>query len=438
MEFRPVAIVQLPFPSQQEPLEELNAYYIKYMECYKDLFPEYGIESGDLWELPLWVAHIDGALNFKDTVFLDFSRFEFEAELIVSEILKSVEGNSIILFSPLSQNYDFCISVSKSLRNLGFKTVIGGNMSDFANPHDFDLIHRGIIKGGFLHEINNERGVLTIEVQRGRNKEFLNYSPSYRLLSHYNGRIPLIRLNASHGCLFDCSFCGDSWTKQLHLVEQERLAMELDQLIDFFPDTRILYIGDKTFGQSKAAVETLSKVLEQYGNRFKLIVQTHVTMINDFLIDRMKAFNVQVVEMGFETADSEVLKQLHKYTDLDLFKTNIQKLNDAGIKVILNVLGGLPYETRKSLRTTVNFLEETSDYVWLYNLYNFVPYPKTPIYISIKDRIVDWNFNNWREDKPIVFEPFLQSRSDSWNNFLELIQLGDKLVGRKLYESKRL
>ncbi|HEU5228861.1 MAG TPA: hypothetical protein VFU49_13680, partial [Ktedonobacteraceae bacterium] len=103
-----------------------------------------------------------------------------------------------------------------------------------------------------------------------------------------------------------------------------------------------------------------------------------------------------------------------------------------------NVLGGLPNETRESQQRTLDFLEKTAHFVWLYNLYNFVPYPKTPLFPMIRDRIVDWNFQNWREDGPVVFTPFNQSREEAWEHFLRLVDVSTNLILRKQMLSKKI
>ena len=58
----------------------------------------------------------------------------------------------------------------------------------------------------------------------------------------------------------------------------------------------------------------------------------------------------------------------------------LRLLHDAGLRVILNVLGGLPGERAESHASTVSFIEECTELVWLYNLYSFVPYPLTPLF----------------------------------------------------------
>src|SRR5262249_29304905 len=148
--------------------------------------------------------------------------------------------------------------------------------------------------------VDGTAGDRTTERSRpGRAPEELDVVPDYRLLARFRGRIPLLRLNASHGCLHACRFCGDAWTAQLVDVAHDALEVEVAQLEELFPDVRLIYVGDKTFGQSRVAVDRL---LDVFGRRrgYEFVVQTHVLQVNDRLIEKMGRLGVGVVDMGFE------------------------------------------------------------------------------------------------------------------------------------------
>ncbi|RST24379.1 radical SAM protein [Streptomyces sp. WAC04770] len=251
--------------------------------------------------------------------------------------------------------------------------------------------------------------------------ERITWAPDYRHLGGYEGQVPLLRLNASHGCLYQCSFCGDAWSKQLTLVETDALKQEVDDLTSRFPDTRLFYIGDKTFGQSREAVANLLDVFrDRPGYRF--IVQTHVMQVKDWIVDAMLELGVVAVELGFESADSQMLKRLNKLSrGLDDYTTKIHKLSDAGLKVVLNMMGGLDEETEAAHGQTVDWMRENSSALWLFNLYNFVPYPLTPDFPRLRERIFNWDFADWREDVPVVYRPQHLSPEASWDLFQEKI-----------------
>lgn len=424
----PVYLVQLPFPSQADPDPVLAAYYAEHWRLFQQLVPGYGVGEGDLWEAPLWVAHLDGAIGREDTRLLDLSRSPAEVDACLKAIEQQTPANADLYLSPLAQNFDLAIGIGRALLGTGRRTVVGGNMARLAQPGDFDVIYQGQAKAGLRAQIDGQdQNVVGTWPQRGANKAAAGFRPRYRLLRSFGQRVPLVRLNASHGCLLACSFCGDGWSRQLHVVPGDDLAEELEEIEATFPDLRCIYIGDKTFGQSRPAVENLIRVLGSRRGRYALIVQTHVSAIDDWLLDAMDRLGVRIVEMGFETVDTDVLRQVRKTGGAQQYRKAIDSLHRHGKAVFLNVMGGLPQQTEAAHEATLAFLSEVAEYVHAHNLYNFVPYPETPLFESLKPRIVDWNFGNWREDRPVVFEPYILSRERAWEQFLELFALCTRL-----------
>jgi 3-oxoacyl-ACP reductase-like protein len=93
-------------------------------------------------------------------------------------------------------------------------------------------------------------------------------------------------------------------------------------------------------------------------------------------------------------------------------------------------MGGLPEETEESHAATMEWLAENADVVWLCNLYNFVPYPLTPDFPRLRERIFEWNFAAWREDAPPVFFPYHLTPERSWTLFKEKVRAVHELVAR--------
>jgi radical SAM superfamily enzyme YgiQ (UPF0313 family) len=301
-------------------------------------------------------------------------------------------------------------------------------MAPLAPEGTVHLVHKGQLDLAFVRRISAIAGTSEKRPARGLSSERITWSPDYRHLGCYSGKVPLIRINASHGCLYECAFCGDAWSKQLTLVSRDALEAEVDEIERRFPDTRLFYVGDKTFGQSREAVRNLIDVFRGRPD-YRFIVQTHVMQVNDRVIDSMRELGVMAVELGFESADSEMLKGLGKLSrGLEHYTSKIHALNDAGMHVVLNMMGGLDGETEQSHRQTLHWLRDNQDALWLFNLYNFVPYPLTPDFPRLRHRIDNWNFADWREDAPVVYRPAHLTRERSWQLFQEKIAAAHAIV----------
>ncbi|MGW0811417.1 B12-binding domain-containing radical SAM protein [Nonomuraea sp. NPDC002799] len=427
-------IVQLPFPSTHDPDPRLSDYYADYDRRFRAFLPEYFIPSDGLWEMPLWVAHLTALLDAAgiDSAFRDLSKGPPEPYTCHSAVLEATAPGDLVLLSPLAQNLRLAMDVAKLLKDAGRRVVLGGNMAPLAPAESVHLLHRGQLDVAFARRLAElgagEGGDTEKPVAFGLSADRIGWAPDYRHLRHYSGQVPLLRLNASHGCLYTCSFCGDAWSRQLTLVDRHALATEVDELAARFPATRLVYIGDKTFGQSREAVRNLIDVFrDRPGYRF--IVQTHVMQVKEWVIDAMLELGVVAVELGFESADSQMLKRLDKLSrGLDDYTQKIHALSDAGLRVVLNMMGGLDEETEHAHAQTVAWMEANSPALWLFNLYNFVPYPLTPDFPRLRERIFNWDFADWREDAPVVYRPRHLSPERSWELFQEKIAAAHRIV----------
>src|SRR5262245_7387941 len=309
-----VMLIQLPFPSTSAPHPSVAAYYQDYSTRFSELIADYFIPKGALWEMPLWVAHLAGMLKAVgiSADFLDLSNMEASVDICAGAILQSTDEDTVIMLSPLAQNFRLALDISSHVLRYGRRTLLGGNMASLAEPSSASLVYRGLLDAENILMILKklERGSNLVEIRPARQGR-VSWVPDYELLSGYHGNVPLLRVNASHGCLYTCSFCGDAWSSKLYVVERSSLEAEISQLERLFPNTNLIYIGDKTFGQSPEAVENLLAVFRSRP-RYRLIVQTHIRKLDSHLIEAMERLGVLVVEIGYETADLELLRQSRK------------------------------------------------------------------------------------------------------------------------------
>ncbi|THK34289.1 radical SAM protein [Ensifer sp. MPMI2T] len=424
-------IVQLPFPSQGDPDSRIEKYYASYSKYYSQVISPIALSADDLWEAPLWVAHLDAAIGKDETQFEDLSLARFDVSECVDRLATATgSGRALFLFSPLAQNLSLATEVSRALLRLGHSCLLGGNMTSLADPTAFSAIYHGLASRGFLEQVFPKNGA----GQLGKQEANFGYRPNYRHLARFANRVTLARLNASHGCLYGCTFCGDAWSRQLHVVSRRDLISEFEQIGEFFPSVKTIYIGDKTFGQSPEAVRNILSARPP--GRYKFVVQTHILTLSEELLELMEEIGVSLVELGFESADSRVLRTMKK-SGGQSYEYWLGRIHSRGMAVALNLLGGLPEATVEGHMQTMKFIKSTADDVSLYNLYNFVPYPMAPIFAKVKDRIFDWDFSTWREDRPVVFHPYHQSVAEAWDQFIEMVTLCDELICQRLTLQKK-
>jgi len=98
------------------------------------------------------------------------------------------------------------------------------------------------------------------------------------------------------------------------------------------------------------------------------------------LLRKMKKAGCYSVGLGIESGNQEMIKTINKQLDLQIIPKVLQKLKKVGIKSYGFFILGLPGETKKTAKETINFaLKNPFDRVW-FNI--FTPYPGSPAFMG--------------------------------------------------------
>jgi len=232
-----VVLVQLPFPSQDDPLPTLSAYYQRYSTRYAALFPEYAVGAGDLWEAPLWVAHLDGAIGRPDTGFLDLSSAVFDAEVCAERIAASAAPGALVFVSPLAQNFSLAVEVSAP--GAPARPAHGGRRKHGGAGVARGLHPRPHRPGPARHPRRESRAAARhgwasrcgSARRQARSATGRRTATSRRsgAASRWSGCTP-----RTAACS-PARFCGDAWSRQLHVVSADLLAAEVEEIRRVFP-----------------------------------------------------------------------------------------------------------------------------------------------------------------------------------------------------------
>ena len=201
------------------------------------------------------------------------------------------------------------------------------------------------------------------------------YTLNYYYKKKYNSKVFKVSLNGgftcpnkdgtvgTRGCIF-CSRLGSgdfAGNKNLDLISQFNEVKSI--MLKKWPDAK--YIGyfqanTNTYApldQLKAKYETILNLDNVVG----LNIATRSDSITDEVMDYLEELNNKtdlIIELGLQSMHEETLRLINRGHDLKNFEDCFKKLKSRGIKVVVHIINGLPYETKDMMIETAKYLNE--------------------------------------------------------------------------------
>ncbi len=185
-------------------------------------------------------------------------------------------------------------------------------------------------------------------------------------------------IHTVRGCPFNCVFCMNPNGKVARKRGIEKTVQEMEWLINDFGAKRISF-GDELFSVDMPRTSALMDLMieKKIGEKVSWDVQTHVAYVNDELLAKMKAANIEKLEMGVETGDESSLKRMGKATTLEMILNSFRLARKHGIKTGSFLLLGQPNETHQSIWRTIRFAIKINPTEPIFG--TMVPYPGTEV-----------------------------------------------------------
>lgn len=303
----------------------LNPVSDPYFETLYTSVPGYR-RPDHFWEPPQWAAR--ARKLFPEARFEVYTGQRLQGDTIAWSVL---EANKDIVLRYIRGNPDQ-------------RFVLGGYLKDWS---DF--------AGCTIHE--------SLEAWRGsRLPEGYDYSI-------FQGMPCVPRLTMSTGCSHRCAFCTvEHGVRELSWKEIEDQVTEFIHNLDF----ELVYLNDKTFGQAANHAW-----LPDLG--VPSIIQTTAGQALRFERTWLKTSGIRFVELGVESYNDPILKSWNKPACESTIQRAVSHLNNAGVKVIVNLVLGSPMETARTYQRTLNFLEQNKDAISHLNVYHLAVYPGTKL-----------------------------------------------------------
>ncbi|MGL5084725.1 MAG: elongator complex protein 3 [Clostridium sp.] len=186
----------------------------------------------------------------------------------------------------------------------------------------------------------------------------------------------IIPIFISHqGCPHQCVFCNqDRIAKVVHEVTASDVVNTIDEYLDSIKNKNAT-IEVSFFGGTFTAIDvnkqkellTVAREYKEKGLINKIRLSTRPDAINNYILDYLKEYKVDVIELGVQSLDNEVLKLSGRgHSDLDV--VNASKLiKEKGITLGHQIMPGLPGDSfDKDIETVKRSIEMKPDICRIY------------------------------------------------------------------------
>ena len=172
------------------------------------------------------------------------------------------------------------------------------------------------------------------------------------------------------GCIFcseggsgDFAAAGDSLDGQINSAQ----ALVDSKISSKIPASERKYIAyfqsfTNTYGNQKYLMQIFKEVLD-YPEIVGLSIGTRPDCLSDEMIHFLSKLNETKevwVELGLQTIHENTARLINRCYELPVFEDSYKRLTDAGLKVVVHVILGLPGESDEDMLKTISYLAKLS------------------------------------------------------------------------------
>ena len=374
------------------------------------------LEDVGNYQQPLGLAYLAAVLvkeNY-DVKIIDSPPLEFKIEDIINEIEKYQPD--IIGLSAVTPTYVRALNLAQRIKKLkDIPIVIGGPhittmpeetinnkcfdvgvigeaedtiielVDALVNNKDLSMVDGIIFKKDGKIIKNNPRAALpdldkVLFPARNLMPDLSLYHPTPATYK----KLPIGTIMTTRGCPFRCTFCCRAvFGNNCRFRSPKNVVDELELLVKKH-GAKEIRIWDDTFNADPARA---IKICEEIINRKLNIAWTCLARVNfaqPEVLKAMKKAGCWQISYGIESGNEQILKNIKKGITLPMVREAIRKTKKAGIASLGFFILGLPGDTEKTMRQTIDFAKELP-----LNAANFTictPFPGTEIYDDILEK----------------------------------------------------
>ena len=165
-------------------------------------------------------------------------------------------------------------------------------------------------------------------------------------------------LLTSRGCRYDCAFCYTprASRRQVRFYSPGRILDEMKHLRS--RGVRAFWFADTNFSVSRRRLVALLEAMIKEVPGISFWCQTRYDLVNRELLSLLRRAGADNVAYGLESANAGVLERIRKPIDLERLSAVIRLTQEAGMRVELFSMFGLPGETFDQALGTLSFVKK--------------------------------------------------------------------------------
>lgn len=239
----------------------------------------------------------------------------------------------------------------------------GGLVSSWMSRPDYDDPFKDLID--FTIKGEGEKPLL--EFLGHKNVEKRHYVPDYDFVEEniYLAPGKVLPFRASIGCYWSkCSFCPEKAETRLYNSQRaSKVLQDLKKVEEKYSPDYVHFIDNAVTPAFLKAVSKNEFCFKWYG-----FVRFEKEFLDpDFCLD-LKKSGCDMLKLGLESGDQNVLDQMNKGTDLKMVSTILENLHNAGILTFVYLLFGTSFEDEKAAFKTLDYIKEHEKYIDYLNL----------------------------------------------------------------------
>jgi anaerobic magnesium-protoporphyrin IX monomethyl ester cyclase len=208
-----------------------------------------------------------------------------------------------------------------------------------------------------------------------------------------------VSIETYRGCPYNCTYCNSPYTRIFHKdmgnfmrrKPIEKVERDLNYYIDHIDPDLIMFQDDSFLARPKQEIFDLCNMLSKY--KIPFWFNSRIENCTPEILSALKDAGVYRMTFGIECGNEEYRsKFLKRNVSNATYEKHLNYINESNIPYSLNVVIGLPFETREMVLETARVVRSAKGYDGL-TISMFQPYHGTDLRnISIEAGLLDPNY----------------------------------------------